>query len=39
VHRIEESDGVSIGARVEAVLKGAAQRQGSILDVRYFRPV
>ena len=38
VHRVEESDGVSIGARVEAVLKEAAQRQGSILDVRYFRP-
>ncbi len=39
VHRIEGSDGVSIGTRVEAVLKEAAQRQGSILDVRYFRPM
>jgi uncharacterized OB-fold protein len=38
VHRIEGSGGVSIGDRVEAVLKEAAQREGSILDVRYFRP-
>lgn len=39
VQRIGEAEGVSIGARVEAVLKEAAQREGSILDVRYFRPV
>ena len=38
-HRIGESEGVQIGARVEAVFKDAAQRVGSILDVRYFRPV
>ena len=38
VHRIGETDGVSIGARVEAVLKDAAERTGSILDVRHFRP-
>jgi len=37
VHRIEESDGVSIGDRVDPVLKEAADREGSILDVRYFR--
>ncbi len=38
VHRIEEAETVSIGDRVEAVLKEADQRKGSILDVRYFRP-
>ncbi len=38
-HRIGEPDGVSIGARVEPVLKEAAQRQGSILDIRHFRPI
>ncbi len=38
VHRIEKADGVSIGDRVQAVLKEAAQREGSILDVRHFRP-
>ncbi len=38
-HRIGESEGVEIGTRVEPVLKDAAQRAGSILDVRYFRPV
>ncbi len=38
-HRIDESEGVEIGTRVEPVLKDAAQRGGSILDVRYFRPV
>ncbi len=38
-HRIGESEGVKIGDRVEPVLKDAAQREGSILDVRYFRPV
>ncbi len=39
VHRIEEAGGVSIGDRVEAVLKKAAERKGSILDVRFFGPV
>lgn len=38
-HRIGEPEGVQIGAKVEAVFKDAAQRVGSILDVRYFRPV
>ena len=38
-HRIGEAADVSIGARVEPVLKDPPQRQGSILDVRYFRPV
>ena len=37
-HRIGEADSVEIGARVEAVFKDAGKRQGSILDVRYFRP-
>jgi hypothetical protein len=39
VHRIGETDSVSIGDRVEAVLAEAAERKGSILDVRHFRPV
>jgi uncharacterized OB-fold protein len=38
VHRIGESEGVIIGARVEAVLEEATDRVGSILDIRYFRP-
>lgn len=38
VHRMEKADGVSIGDRVKAVLKKADKRQGSILDVLYFRP-
>lgn len=40
VHRLGEidPDNVEIGMRVEAVLKPAAERQGSILDIRYFRP-
>jgi uncharacterized OB-fold protein len=38
VHRIEEADSVSIGDRVEAVLKDADERKGSILDIRCFRP-
>lgn len=38
-HRIGEADRVEIGARVEAILKDAGERTGSILDVRYFRPV
>ncbi len=38
-HHIDESEGVKIGDRVEPVLKDAAQRAGSILDVRYFRRV
>ncbi len=38
-HRIGGSDGLQIGARVEPVLKAASERQGSILDIRYFRPI
>ncbi len=38
-HRIDESEGVEIGTRVEPVLKDAAQRVGSFLDIRYFRAV
>lgn len=37
-HRIEKAEGVSIGDRVEAVLKDADERKGGILDVRCFRP-
>jgi uncharacterized OB-fold protein len=41
VHYLGETDAESvyIGLEVEAVFKDAAERQGSILDVRYFRPV
>ena len=38
VHRLLDPDEVSIGDRVEAVLESQAQRTGSILDVRGFRP-
>jgi uncharacterized OB-fold protein len=34
-----EKDLVYIGMEVEAVFKDVAEREGSILDVRYFRPV
>jgi uncharacterized OB-fold protein len=30
---------VKIGMRVEAVWKPADEREGSILDIRYFRPL
>jgi len=39
LHRVGESEGVQIGARVEPVFKQPAERTGSILDVRYFRRV
>lgn len=41
VHRLGEvaPGGVTIGMRVEAVFKPAARREGSILDIAYFRPV
>jgi uncharacterized OB-fold protein len=41
VHYVGEvaPDAVHIGLRVEAVFKEAAEREGSILDIRYFRPV
>ncbi len=38
-HRIGESEGLEIGARVAPVLKEPPEREGSILDVRYFRRV
>ncbi len=34
-----EPEFVCIGMEVEAVFKDAAEREGSILDIRYFRPV
>jgi uncharacterized OB-fold protein len=41
VHYIGETEKnlVYIGMEVEAVFKDAAEREGSILDVKYFRPV
>jgi uncharacterized OB-fold protein len=41
VHHLGEiaPEDVTIGLEVEAVLKPAAERQGSILDIRHFRPV
>lgn len=41
VHYIGETERnlVHIGMEVEAVFKDAVEREGSILDVRYFRPV
>jgi hypothetical protein len=34
-----EPEQVYIGLEVEAAFKDVAEREGSILDVRYFRPV
>ena len=41
VHYLGETDpeAVHIGMAVEAVFKDAAEREGSILDIVYFRPV
>jgi uncharacterized OB-fold protein len=41
VHRLGEvePDEVEIGMAVEAVLKPARQRRGSILDIEFFKPV
>lgn len=41
VHRLGEVtlDEVDIGLRVEAVFKPPEEREGSILDIEYFRPV
>ena len=41
VHYLGETDpeAIYIGLEVEAVFKDAAEREGSILDIRYFRPV
>jgi hypothetical protein len=41
VHRLGEidQDNITIGMRVEAVFKAMAEREGSIQDISYFRPV
>ncbi|HID87902.1 MAG TPA: Zn-ribbon domain-containing OB-fold protein [Anaerolineae bacterium] len=41
VHRLGEvePDQVEIGMRVEAVFKPEAEREGSILDIKWFRPL
>ncbi len=41
IHYLGEVDPAElyIGLEVEAVFKDAAEREGSILDIRYFRPV
>ena len=41
VHKLDEInlDDLDIGMLVEAVFKPEAERQGSILDIAYFRPV
>jgi len=40
MHKLGEVDPqqVAIGMEVEAVWKPEAEREGSILDIRYFRP-
>ena len=41
VHKLGETDpkNVKIGMSVEAVFKGKRERKGSILDIKYFKPV
>ena len=41
VHKVDEIDldQLEIGLEVEAVFKPKAEREGSILDIAYFRPV
>jgi uncharacterized OB-fold protein len=41
IHYLEEVDlqGISIGMEVEAVFKPESEREGSILDIAYFRPI
>jgi uncharacterized OB-fold protein len=41
VHRLGEVDidDIIIGMRVEAVFKAKSEREGSIQDIRHFRPV
>jgi uncharacterized protein len=41
VHKLQEiePDAVVIGMQVEAVFKPKEERQGTILDIAYFRPV
>ena len=41
IHRLDEIDpkSVSIGMQVQAVFKDKSERNGSILDIQYFRPI
>jgi uncharacterized OB-fold protein len=41
VHRLDEVelDDLDIGMPVEAVFKPKGEREGSILDIKYFKPV
>ena len=41
IHRIEEVDidSLAFGMQLEAVLEPKSNRKGSILDIKYFRPV
>ncbi|MFQ5891447.1 MAG: Zn-ribbon domain-containing OB-fold protein [Candidatus Methanofastidiosia archaeon] len=41
VHRVSEVDldDVEIGMEVEALFKGKKEREGSIMDIKYFRPL
>jgi hypothetical protein len=39
VHKLGEIRNVSIGMRVKAVLKPRNERKGSILDIKYFKPI
>lgn len=41
VHKLDElkPEDVKIGMRVEAVFKDKEERKGSILDIKYFRPI
>ncbi len=38
IHKIGETDTVSIGMKVEAVLKPPQERKASINDIKYFKP-
>jgi len=38
IHKIGEADTVSIGMKVEAVLKPIKERKASINDIKYFKP-
>ena len=39
IHKIGETDKVSIGMKVEAVLRPPHERKASINDIEYFKPV
>jgi uncharacterized OB-fold protein len=41
IHRIGEvePESLAFGMQMEAVLEPKSKRQGSILDIKYFRPV